>query len=94
MRVSIESSQVVTIIRSYTLNIAVNIAHVTSHSFYTSSSGHTVAHWELQNSREVNSHSNILSYPLGTDHTQKTQFYCCAGQTTQKSYIITISPVH
>jgi hypothetical protein len=31
---------------------------------------------------EVNSHSRILSYPLGTDHTQKT------------SHMISISPVH
>jgi hypothetical protein len=43
----------------------------------------------------VNSHSHIFSYPLGTDHAQKTQFYYCVAQTTQKtSHAITISPVH
>jgi hypothetical protein len=41
------------------------------------------------------SHSHILLYPLGTDHAQKTQFYCFVAQTTQKtSHTITISPVH
>jgi hypothetical protein len=32
-----------------------------------------------------------FSYPLGTDNAQKTQFYCCTAQTTQKeSHLITI----
>jgi hypothetical protein len=44
---------------------------------------------------DVNSHSHILSYLLGTDHTQKTQLYCCVAQKTQKtSHLINISPVH
>jgi hypothetical protein len=45
---------------------------------------------------EVNFHSCILSYPLGTGHTQKTQpLYCCMAQTTLKtSHMIAISPVH
>jgi hypothetical protein len=37
----------------------------------------------------------VFPYPLGTDHAQKTQFYCCVEQTTQKaSNVITISPVY
>jgi hypothetical protein len=89
----IGSSLVVTTISSYTLKITVTIAHVTSHT--NSSSGHTAVPSELRNSSEVNSHSRILSYPLGTDHAQKTQFCCTVAQTTQKtSHVITISPVH
>jgi hypothetical protein len=42
---------------------------------------------ELRNSSEINSHSRILSYSLGTDHAQKTQFYCCVEQTTQKTRV-------
>jgi hypothetical protein len=50
---------------------------------------------EFQNSSKVNSHSLILSYPLGTDNAQKTQFYCFVAETTKKtSHVITISPVH
>jgi hypothetical protein len=90
------SSLVVTTISSYTLKITLNIAHVTSHTKSSnSSSGHTAVPLELWISSEVNFHSRILLYPLGTDHTQKTQFYCCVAQTTQKtSLMITISPVH
>jgi hypothetical protein len=94
----IGSSLVVTTISSYTLKITVTAAHVTSHTKSSnSSSGHTATAvpLELPNSSEVNSHSRILSYPLGTDHAQKTHFYCCVAQTTQKtSHVITISPVH
>jgi hypothetical protein len=92
----IGSSLVVSTISSYTQKIAVTTAHVTSHTKSTnSSSGHTAISSELRNSSEVNSHSLILSYPLGTDHAQKTQFYCCVAQITQKtSHAITISPVH
>jgi hypothetical protein len=88
----IGSSLVVTTISSYT----VTIAHVTSHIKYSnSSSGHTGVPLEPRSSGEVNSHFRILSYPLGTDHAQKTQFYCCVAQTTRKtSHVITISPVH
>jgi hypothetical protein len=93
---TIGSSLVVTKISSYTLKITVTVAHVTSHAKPSnSSSGHTTLPSELRDSSEVNSRSCILSYPLGTDHAQKTQFYYCAAQTTQKtSHIITISPVH
>jgi hypothetical protein len=50
------------------------------------SSGHTAVPLEIRNSSEVNSHFRILSYPLGTDHAQKTQsLYCCMAQTTQKT---------
>jgi hypothetical protein len=92
----IGSYLVVTTISSYTLKITVTIAHVTSHTNSSdSSSGHTALPLELRNSSEVNSHACILSYPLGTDHAQKTQFYCCVAQTTQRtSRVITISPVH
>jgi hypothetical protein len=92
----IRSSLVVTTISSYTLKITVTIAHVTSHTkSCNSSSGHTAVPFELRNSSEVNSHSCILSYPLGTDHACKTQFYCCIAQTTQKtSHVIAVSPVH
>jgi hypothetical protein len=92
----IGSSLVVITISSYTLKIAVTIVHMTSHTKSSnSSSGHTAVPLELQNSSEVNSHSRMLSYPLGTDHTQKTQFYCCVAQTAQKtSHAIHISPVH
>jgi hypothetical protein len=70
----------------YTLKIIVTIAHVTSHTKSSnSSSGHNAVPLELWNSREVNSRSRILSYPLGTDHAQKTQFYCCVAQTTQRN---------
>jgi hypothetical protein len=86
------ASLVVTTINSYTLNITVTIAYVMSSN---SSPGHTAVPLELRSSSEVNSHSHILSYPLGTDHAQKTQFYCCIMQTTQKtSHMITILPVH
>jgi hypothetical protein len=90
------SSLVATSMSSYTLKITVSIVHVTSHTkFSDSSSEHTVVPLELRNSSEVNSHSCILSYPLGTVHAQKIQFYCCVAQTTQKiSNMITISPVH
>jgi hypothetical protein len=89
-------SVVVTIISSYTLKITVIIAYVTSHTKSSnSSSGHTAVPLELRNSSEVNSHSRILSYPLGKDHAQKTELYCCVAQTTQKtSHVITISLVH
>jgi hypothetical protein len=93
----IGSSIVVTTISSYTLKITVTIAHVTSHEESSnSSSGQAAVPLELRNSSsEVNSHSRILSHPLGTDHTQKTQFYCRVAQTIQKtSHVITISPVH
>jgi hypothetical protein len=92
----IGSSLVITTINSYTLKIAVTIAHVTSHAKSSnSSSGHTAVPLELQNSNEVNSHSWIFPYPLGTDRAHKTQFYCCVVQTTQKtSHVIAISPVH
>jgi hypothetical protein len=69
----IGSSLVVTTISYYTLKIAVTIAHVTSHTKpYNSFSGHTAVPLELQNSSEVNSHSCILSYHLGTNYAQKT----------------------
>jgi hypothetical protein len=92
----IGSSLVVTTISSYTLKITVTIAHVTSHTMSSnSSSGHKVVPLEVRNSSEVSSHSRIFLYPLGTDQAQKTQFYCCVAQTTQKtSHVITISPVH
>jgi hypothetical protein len=88
----IGSSLAVTTISSYTFKITATIAHTKSSN---SSSGHTAVPLELRNSSEVNSHSRILSYPLGTDHAKKIQFYCCVAQTTQKtSHVITISPVH
>jgi hypothetical protein len=90
------SSLVVTTSSSYTLEITVTISRITSHTKSSnSSSGHTAVPLELRNSREVNSHSRILSHPLGTDHSQKTQFYCYLAQTTQKtSHGITDSLVH
>jgi hypothetical protein len=94
----IGSSLDLTIISSYTLKITVTIAHVTWHTkSFNSSSGHTAVPLELRNSSEVNSQPRVLSYPLGTDHAQNTQFYCCVAQTTQKtSHMKTtsISPVH
>jgi hypothetical protein len=92
----IGSPLVVSKISSYTLKITVTAAHVTSHTKSSnSSSGHTAVPLELRISSEVNSHSRILSYSLGTDHAQKTQFYCCVAQTTQKtSHVIIIPPVH
>jgi hypothetical protein len=88
------TSLVVATISSYTLKIT--IAHVMPHSKSSnSSSGHAAALLELQNLSEVNSRSCILSYYVGMDHTQKTQFSCCISQTTQKtSHVITISLVH
>jgi hypothetical protein len=63
---------VVIIISSYILKITVTTAPVTSHTKSSnSSSGHTAVPLELRNSSEVNSHSRILSYPLGTDHHRK-----------------------
>jgi hypothetical protein len=92
----IGSSLIVTTISSYTLKITVTVARIRSHTkFHNPSSGHSAVPLELRNSSEVNSHSRILSYPLCTDHSEKTQFYCCVAQTTQKtSNVITISPVH
>jgi hypothetical protein len=92
----IGSSLVVTTISSYTLKITVTTAHVTSHTKSSnSSSGLIAVPLELRNSSEVDSHSRILSYPLGTDLAQKTQFCCCVTHTTQKTcHTITISPVH
>jgi hypothetical protein len=93
----IGSSLVVTTISSYTLQITVTIANVTSHTKSSnSSSGHSAVPLEVRNSSEVNSHSRILSYPLVTDHAQKTQpLYFCMVQTTLKtSHVMAISPVH
>jgi hypothetical protein len=92
----IGSSLVVTAITSYTLEITVIIAHVKSHTSSSNSSpDHTAFPLELRNTSEVNSHSRIISYLLGTDQPHKTQFYCCVTQTTQKtSHVIAISPVH
>jgi hypothetical protein len=93
----IGSSLVVTTISSYTLKITVTISHVTSHTKSSnSSSGDTAVPLVLWNSSEVNSHSNILSYPLSTDHTQKTHpLCCCVAQTTLKtSHVLAILPVH
>jgi hypothetical protein len=90
-------SLVVPTISSYTLKIIVTIAHVTSHTKSSnSSSGHTAVPLELWFSSEVSSHSRILSYPLGMNHTQKTQPLCCyMAQTTLKtSHVLAISPVH
>jgi hypothetical protein len=65
----IGSTLVVTTFSSYTLKITVTVAHVTPHTKSSnSSSGHTAVPLDLLNSSEVNSHSRILSYPLGTDH--------------------------
>jgi hypothetical protein len=37
---------------------------------------------------------NIFSYLIGTNHAQKTQFYCCVEQITLKTnHVIFISPV-
>jgi hypothetical protein len=93
----IGSSLVVTTISSYTLKITVATAHITPHTKSSNSpTGHTAVTLELRNSSEVNSHSRILSYPLGTDHAQKTQpLCCCMAQTTLKTnHVIAISPVH
>jgi hypothetical protein len=80
----IGSSLVVTTISSYTLKITVTVAYVTSHTkSYNSSSGHIAVPLELWKSSEVSSHSRVFPYPLGTDHEQKTQFYCCVAQTTR-----------
>jgi hypothetical protein len=93
----IGSSLVVTTISSYTLKITVNIAYVTSHNKSSNpSSRHAALPLEFRNSSEINSHSRILSYPLGTDQAQKTQpLYCYMAQTTQKTtHAIAISSVH
>jgi hypothetical protein len=95
MNLFIGTSLDVTTISSYTLKITVTTAHVTSHTKSYNSCGHTAVPLELRNSSEVNSHSRILSYPLGTNDTQKTQFYHCVAHATQKtSHVTTISPVH
>jgi hypothetical protein len=79
---------VVTTISSYTLNITVTIAHVTSHIFFW-------PHYCSLGTSELKSGQFPFPYSLGTDHVQKTQFYCCVAQITQKtSHIITISPIH
>jgi hypothetical protein len=90
------SPLVVTKISSYTLKITITIAHVTSHTEPSNySSGLTALPLELRKSSEFEPHSRIFSYPLGTDHAQKTHYYCCVAQTTQKAtHVITISPVH
>jgi hypothetical protein len=63
----IGTSLVVSKISSYILKITVTIAYVTPHTkFSNSSSGHNAVPLEFRNSSEVNSHSRILSYPLGT----------------------------
>jgi hypothetical protein len=92
----IGSSLVVTTIMSYTLKMTLTIGHVMSHIESSNSSlDHIALPLEFHNSSEVSFHSHILSYPLSMDHTQKTQFYCCVAQTTQKtSHVIAISPVH
>jgi hypothetical protein len=90
------SSLVVTTVTSYSAKVTVNTAYVTSHTKSSnSSSGHTTVPLELRNSSEVNFHYRVFPYPLGTDHAQKTQLYCCVAQTTQKiSQVMTILPVH
>jgi hypothetical protein len=92
----IGSSLVINRISCYTLKITVTIEHIMSCiKSSNSSSGHNAVSLELRNSSEVNSYSHILSYPLGMEHTQKTQFYCCVAQTTQiTSHVIAILPVH
>jgi hypothetical protein len=92
----IGSSLVVLTVSSYSLKITVTITLVTSNTKSSnSSSGPIAVPLNLRNSSEINSHSRILSYHLGTDHTQKTQFYCGVAQITQKiSNVIIISPVH
>jgi hypothetical protein len=93
----IGSSLVVTTISSYTLKITVTTAHVASHTKSSnSSSGHMAVSLELRNSIEVNSHYRIFSYPLGTDHAQKTQslYYFTAQTTLKTSHVIAFSPVH
>jgi hypothetical protein len=80
---------------NYTLKITVTIAYVTSHTKFQFFFWHTAVPLEIRNASEINSNSRIFSYPLGTDHAQKTQFYCRVLQTTQKtSHLITIPPVH
>jgi hypothetical protein len=83
-------------VSSHTLKIAVTTEPVTAHTESSnSSSGHTAVPLELRNPSEINSHSGILTYPLGTDHAQRTQVYCCVAQITLKtSHLIAISPVH
>jgi hypothetical protein len=90
------SSLVVTTTSSYTFKVTVIMVNVMSHTKSSEfSPGHTAVPLELRNSSEVNSLYHILSYPLGTDHARKTQFYCCVPQTIQKtSNVITTSPVH
>jgi hypothetical protein len=92
----IGSSIVVTIIISYALKITVTIARVTSRiNSSNASCGHTAVPLELRNSSEANSHARIISYPLGTDHAEETQFYCYVPQITQKTcHVVIISPVH
>jgi hypothetical protein len=92
----IGSSLVLTTNSSYTLKITVNVVHITSHNKSSHfSSDHIAVSSELRNSSEVIYHSRIFSHPLGTDQTQKTQFYCCVAQITQKtSHMISIFPVH
>jgi hypothetical protein len=90
----IGSSLVVITISSYTLKVTVTTAHVISHTKFSNSS--SAVPLELRNSNEVNSHSRVLSYPLGTEHAEKTQsLYRCMAQTTlETSHVTAISPVH
>jgi hypothetical protein len=83
-------------ISSYTLKITLTIAHVTPHTNSSNySSGNAALPFEPRKSKEVSSHSRILSYLIGMNHAQETHFYCCVAQTTQKtSHVIAISPVH
>jgi hypothetical protein len=76
--------QVITTISSYTLNITVTIAHVTSYTKSSNaSSGHTAVPLELRKASEVNSQSRILSYPLGTNHTENTVLLSLSADHTE-----------
>jgi hypothetical protein len=68
-------------------------SNVTSHTKPSNTfSGHAAVLLKLQNSSEINLHSHIFLYLLGTDHAQKTQpLYYFMAKTTEKTSHISYS---
>jgi hypothetical protein len=87
----IGSSLVVTTISSYTLKITVTIAHVTTHTKSSNSSGHTAVPFELRNSSQFPFPYSLISSRHGP-RTENTVLLLRRAQKT--SHVITISPVH
>jgi hypothetical protein len=77
-------SHVVTTIRYYTFTIAVSMTHNNYNALkvnmLTTELPSTTSSWRIPSNS-----LHCFLYRLGTDHAEKTQFYCCIRKTTQKT---------